>query len=43
MTYSHVTDKASEAAETIGNAIDAAMKQKPAASVIPLSETGIRK
>lgn len=36
MTYSHVTDKAAEAAEKIGNRIDAIMKRKPSADVIPL-------
>ena len=43
VTYSHVTDKASEAAESIGNVVDAAMKRKPAALVIPLNEGGARK
>jgi len=36
MTYGHVTDKASEAAESIANVVDAAMKRKPAALVVPL-------
>ena len=33
MTYSHVTDQASEAAESIGNVVDAAMKRIPASLV----------
>lgn len=39
MTYTHVTDKASEAAESIGNVVDAAMKRRPSAVVIPLKES----